>query len=577
MLLATASQIGPVMWRATGSDKPYVADYDELLYAAILRNGAEGPVAWINPFDVAWSAAPTPVGRLLPQALGVPVRLGLPIGPWTDAARWAGGFASAYALIQLGAIAASPSVGAAAATLVLLDPSALHGKPLLSLLGIGVESEDWPHQLPLSRLYSPSLTLPFFLAAVLALLAAAPGSAPRRSHAAVVAAFAGVGLAANFFFWTGLIAVAAAVVLGGWRSPGLRRAVAIGAVALALLLIVNALGDRGVDATDYGLRIGFVRTRMPQFLAHAGFWLGAAAAGLLALGSGQLPRGARVLGRATLAVWILALVHTPLSGWDVQSFHYYGLVLAPLIATSWCVLGWHVWLRCFRMHGAPRVLASGLVGAVALLGPFWSARGAANSVSSVAARQATLAAQYAARGAIPDRSLVLVPEGLRAAMGAETRLLAFAHGYLSHWALPDSTIWNRSVCAAVLLGQDSAEVARAAMPKRPGIPIWSFGRPRDFALPSIRSYAEVMRPLADRLGADVAAAAGGPRKLSAACREGPEYALVLGRARVRRSATAARGINGRVRWMTPDSAAMWLELPEAIRALRSLPRDSTSS
>ena len=512
-----------------------------------------------TPYDRVWRDAASPFGWMLPQAVALPLRLGAPAGPWLDAARWSGSFASALILIELGAMAAAPSAGAAAAAVALLDPAAYSGKPLASLFGIGVVGESaWSHQLLSSRLYNPALTFPFLALALLALwrLAARPWGAARRAVA--LAAFALVGASAFTFFWTLVLAATPGVLLRRRTRRQLAIPLAVAAGLLVACAALNAIGTRGEDATGLGLRIGFSLTHRPILLGHAAFWAGALAALWLGFGAAKVPLGARLLGRSVLGMWALPLLVTPLTGWDIQS-HHFSYALGPVFTLVWCVAAWHAWQR----HGRRRAAALAgwaLVACVGLLGPSWALLGAAVSTDASGPGVAQRLEEALRVADLPARSLVLVPRPLRGVLGGLTDHVAFGHEYLHLFAVPDSVVWSRQVCAAVLTGEDSAQVTRALSPLEGGLPMWGWGRPSGFPMAGVRSYHQIAARLAALQGSAVAAARRAPRLLRAACADRPDFAFAAGRARVRAALAAGTLLGATVLRVPPDSAWAWLDL-----------------
>ena len=210
-----SSSLAPIAWRLQGHRGGYYGDVDEQFYASLVRRSAHVPLTTTDPFDVEWRHASSPYGVLLPQLLALPDRAGAPPGAWSDLSRWLGSGAAAWLLIRAGSAVASPAVGAAAATLVLLDPGSYYGKPLLRLATGRWEPASEPQQLPMSRLFTPSYLLPFYAAALL-LLVRAVGGGPRRRRPgswAAVATFAGLGIAGYFFFWSAAVAGAVAIAV----------------------------------------------------------------------------------------------------------------------------------------------------------------------------------------------------------------------------------------------------------------------------------------------------------------------------------------------------------------------------
>ncbi len=555
--VGAAAQLAPLYWHGTLHHGGYTANEDERYYAALLRHAAQGPLDQPNPFDRERSGAAPTTGRLLPLAVAVPARLRVvPSGFWMDLSRWLASSASAALCVRLGAAAASPALGAAAAVLVLLDPGTYYAKPLVALAGIGAPAPDDPQPLFYSRLGTPSYTMPLFLLTLLGLMGRARG---RRARTRTALAIGLVGASGHVFTWTSAGAAAAAGAL--WPPPRWRRLalpVAAGPALLLALVWLGGRGEREVAFEDLMLRLGCFRTRRPQLLTHSGFWAGAAAAAALAVAPLRIRPGARRLGAAMLGVWALALLHTPLTGWDIQSFHF-AYALGPLSILCWCVLVWHGWRRLGRPR-APMAAGALAVAVVTFAGPFWALRGLGNAVAEGQPGPELRAAL--ANGAIPDGAVVLVPAAWRADLAARYRGVSFAASLQAHFAVPDSLLWARTVCGSVLAGEDSAEVRRIALKPRPGrIPHWPYGRPSGVPLTGIRSYFEIFPVLADSLGAAVADAARRPERLRAACGARPDFVLAAGWPRIGRALRAAAQLGGRVRRTAPDGNWAWLELP----------------
>jgi hypothetical protein len=566
-LIATAAQLAPVLWRAQGHVDGYLADTDEMYYAAMLRSAARDPVSASNPFDAEWRGAVNPFGRLLPLVSTIPIRLGVLPGLWLDAARWLASAGTAALLIRLGTAAAAPAVGAAAAALVLLDPSAFYGKPLGWIVGAGTARPGDPHQLFFSRLYTPGFSLPFFVAALIALssLAAARVGARRRLGAALI--FATAGAAGHFFYWTSALGAAGLTVLLHRRRRVILPWAAVAGIFLLALVALNYTGSRGTDFVSQGLRMGFIRTRTPQFLGHAAYWAGALAATWLAVGPWRVRSPARVIGAATLGVWLLAMIHAPLGGWDVQSFHF-SYALGVLVPVVWTTLAWYAWRRWGRRRWLAR--AGALAVAVsALAGPEWARRGFEASLDT-GARPIAEVTRWLGRGRIPDGAIVLVPRDLRSQLGATLPGVAYAHEYLGQWPLPDSALWQRSVCAAALTGEDSVDVSRPGRGEGGAgwIALWPHGRPADVSTTAVRSYAELFGPLRERLSSALAEARRSPGRLRAACAAAPEYSLATGRHRVRLALRAAAVLGGEVVWQAADSSAVWVTYRERAGGFR---------
>ncbi|MBI4542768.1 MAG: hypothetical protein HY705_07050 [Gemmatimonadetes bacterium] len=560
-LIATAAQLAPVLRRVQGHVDGYLADTDEMLYAAVLRSAARDPVTASNPFDAEWRGAVNPYGRILPLASTIPIRLGVPPGLWLDAARWLASAGTAALLIQLGTAAAAPAVGAAAAVLVLLDPSAFYGKPLGWIMGVGSARPGDPHQLFFSRLYTPGFSLPLFVAALMALSSLAAARRGRRRRLGAALAFASAGATGHFFYWTSALGAAGLTVLLHRRRRVMLPWAAVAGFFLLVLVALNYTGARGTDFVSQGLRMGFIRTRTPQFLGHVGYWAGALAAGWLAVGPWRVRSPARVIGAATVGVWLLAMLHTPLGGWDAQSFHF-SYALGVLVPVVWTTLAWYAWRRWGRGRWVAR--AGALAVAVsALAGPQWARRGLEASLAAGTTPIAE-AARWLRRGRIPDGAIVLVPRDLRSQLGVTLPGVAYAHPHLMQWALPDAALWQRSVCAAALTGEDSVDVSRPGTEERRAgwIALWPHGRPADVSTTGVRSYAELFGPLRERLKGALAEARRSPGRLRGACAAAPEYSLATGRHRVRLALGAAAVLSGEVVWQAADSSAVWVAYRE---------------
>ncbi|MEK6768715.1 MAG: hypothetical protein AABY85_06970, partial [Gemmatimonadota bacterium] len=100
-LIATAAQLAPLLWRARGHVDGYLADTDEMFYAAMLRSAARDPVSASNPFDAEWRGAVNPFGRILPLVSTIPIRLRVPPGLWLDAGRWLASAGTAALLLLI--------------------------------------------------------------------------------------------------------------------------------------------------------------------------------------------------------------------------------------------------------------------------------------------------------------------------------------------------------------------------------------------------------------------------------------------------------------------------------------------
>jgi hypothetical protein len=564
--LATAAQLAPWVWRLEGHGGGYYADTDELFYASLVRRSARVGPATTNPFDVEWRHASSPYGTVLPQLLALPVRLGVPPGLWSDLSRWAATGTSAYLLVQLGAEVAAPAVGAAAATLVLLDPGTYYGKPLLRLLTGRWEPRDEPQQLPMSRLFTPSYLLPFYLAALLVLLRAA-GPRGRRPRAwVVVAAFAGLGLAGYFFFWTAALTAAAAVALLHRHGGAVRRWFVPAVVATAVFVALNGLGTRDA-VVEHALRLGFIRTRRPQFLLHAGYWVGALVALWLWLGRYRGKAAARALGVAVAGIWGMVLLVSPITGWDVQS-HHFNMALDPPVTIAWCAAAWYGW-RALRRPAWATGLATALVTLAAYLGPSLAMRGLAASREgggglAVAGAPVDWAAaqRLAAAGGVGPADQIAVPRTMRYALGLALPSPPYWYPFEEAWGIPDTALFGRSVCAALLTGEDSALTRHLATPHQRGATVWPDGRPARVSLGGRRDYFALMPLLADSEAAEVGRLSRSPAALRQHCPVLPGFALAAGRGSIRRAARAAAALGGAPAWVAPDSSLAWFRLPQ---------------
>ena len=573
-MLATAAQWAPIAWRLQGHHGGYYGDVDEQFYAALVRRAAQAPLTTTDPFDVQWRHAASPYGVLLPRLLGLPDRLGAPPGAWSDLSRWLGSGASAWLLIRLGTEAASPAVGAAAATLTLLDPGSYYGKPLLRLATGRWEPATEAQQLPMSRLFTPGYLLPFYLAALLVLLravgprgGAGSGTGGRGRDAGsrrwvAILAFAAVGLAGYFFFWTAALAAAVAVAVLHPRRRALRRWVVPALVAMVIGVLLNGLGGHD-DPVQHALRLGFVRTRRPQFLLHAGYWAGAVVAAWLALGRYRGRSGARALGLAAVGIWALVLLMSPLTGWDPQA-HHYNMALDPAVTLVWCTAAWYAWRRLRRPGlGLPRAAAAGAAAAgvslAAFLGPTLAMRGlaAAPRLDWGGARQ------LAADARVGPTAQVAVPRSERYALGLTLPNTPYWYPYDEAWGVSDTALFNRTVCAALITGEDSTATSLLATPRQEAATVWPDGRPAGVSVAGRRDYFSLMPVLADSEAAAVGALGRDPAALRARCRALPGYALAEGRPEVRRAAAVAAALGGAPAWVAPDSGRAWFRFPSA--------------
>jgi hypothetical protein len=560
LVVGCAAQLAPAIWRLHGAADPYTADDDEQFYVAMIRHAASGPVTVRNFADPQWPRARSPYGWVMPAAVALPLRAGLPSGWTIDALRVAGSGASAYLLIRIGALVATPEVGAAMAAILLLDPSAVEGKALVAAAGRAAPPWDVAGQLPLSRLYNPGLVLPMFLWAVFALLAMAVRHRQPGPRIVTVVAFAALGACAFFYWWAGAVGGIFAYVLAFRRRRGqcAWALVALGAM-LGLVALNMAVGQAGVPSVQLGLRLGFWRTRVPYFLTHATFWVGAAAAAWLLLSRRRLPAAAIALGALTLGTWAVVLGHTALSGWDVESNHFRPLQGAMTVMTVVTLL-YHAWRRWgrsapLRLAGIAAILVTGFAG------PFWAVRGLTAAELNGAPAAPAAARAWLNKGGVPEDAIVLVPRALRTPAGAVHAGVVYAYPYLFGWAVPDSVIWDRQVCAAALTGEAPARVFGDAMHVYPYFwPVWWLGRPPGIPVAGLDSYMPIIPRLAVWLRAAVAYAEADSGQLRVACRVAPEYVLAMGRMSVRRALSAGAALGARVRWMASDSSAVWLRL-----------------
>ncbi len=551
-VVATAAQLAAPAWRLMGGTGGYTASEDERLYVAAVRNAARAPLDHPNPFDGPWAGAAASNARLLVLLAAVPVRLGAPAGAVWDAARWLGSFLGAGAAALAGAAVATPAVGAAASVVLLLDPGVFAGKPLVSLAGIGTHAGDDPHQILMSRSLVPAVTLPLLLLALLGVMAAA-----RRGRAARGAVMIGaVGLSGNLFTWSAALAGAGFTALAHPRRRRLLLPVSIGLVAAVALVALGGHGRQGSPLTEAVMRVGGIRTHRPQILLHAGFWLGALAAAALLWLPWRVRSAARTLGAVTLGAWLFAMLQTPLTGWDLEGFHF-GYALGPLMTLCWFALAWHAW----RRHGRPIAAvwaATALVCAVGAIGPVRALRGLGNAIADGRMRHDE-ARLLLARAGIPERAVVAVPADLASQFGASYDGVVFGSPWQAWWSVPDTVLFDRAVCAAALTGADSAGIRRLALRRRPGdLPEWHYGRPADVALPA-RDYSALFGTLADRLAAALAEAGRSAEVLAARCSVRPRYALAMGALQVARAEAAGQSLGGRPRWRDAHGRAAWME------------------
>jgi len=554
--LATAAQLAPIVWRLQGHRGGYYAHGDEEFYASLVHRSATTPLTTTNPFDVQWRSASSPYGWILPRLAALPLRLGAPPGLWTDASRWLASGASAWLIIEIGAAVAAPAVGAAAATLVLLDPGTYFGKPVLLLLEgkwrLGTETL----QLLMSRLFTPGYLMPFYLAALLVLVRAVGAKRRRPGRAMAVVAFAGLGVAGNFFFWTAGAAAAVGIAAAHHRRRQLWRWIVPGVAVLLLLVAVNGAGVRD-DMVEHALRLGFRRTRWPVFLTHAGFWAGALVALWLAFGRHRAGGAGRALGLAVAGIWALVLLHTPVTGWDVQSQHY-SLALYPPVTLAYCAAAWYGWRR-LRWLAAARLsatAASAAVSFVAFVGPVL-ALGGLGAVPTLLPPDWAGAQRLAAAGGVPADAQIAVPRPARFALTLTLPNTPYWYPYDEAWGVSDTALFTRTVCAALLTGEDSAETLRRATPRDRFATVWPDGRPADVSLAGVRSYFALMPVLAGREAGAVARLAHEAPALRGSCAVLPDFALALGHSHVRRAGAVAAALDGRTAWVARDSSAAW--------------------
>ena len=371
----------------------------------------------------------------------------------------------------------------------------------------------------------------------------------------VTLAFLLLGISGYFFFWSAAIAAAVAVAVVHPRRrrviPWLLWTIPL----LAALALLNGIGTRTAIA-DVALRLGFQRTHHPQFLGNLGYWLAACGAAVLALAPLRQSSAARALGLAVLGAWVLAMIISPLTGWDPQSAHF-NFVLGPLATVLYCALAWAIWRRWGRPRWAART-GMVIVAAVAALGPVLAWRGhvASGNLGMVSSGEAQ---RWIALGRIPSGSAVAVPREMRFAFALERAGGAFAYHYLLAWSVPDTVLWRRAVCAAVLTGEDSAAVRRHSEPNGAFPTLWPDGRPADVPVAGLRDYFATMGILRGREMATVQRAGEDATVLRDACAVHPDFALARGREAVRRALRAASLLGGSaVRWIAPDSSAVWL-------------------
>lgn|GEM_PF-3891247 len=558
--MALAFQLAVPLWYADGHRPGYYADNDERFYATLVRHAARAPVAETNPFDPVERRAASPYGLTFPQLLALPIRLGVDPGLVTDGERLAGGFVAALALYRIGTLVAAPPVGVAMAVLVLLDVGTYPGKPVFTALRHGLPGPADAQPLPFARFYAPCLLLPLLALALLWLLRSVGPRATRPRPWAVVLAFLLVGVSGYFFFWSAAVAAAVAVAV---LHPRRRRVIPwllwtiplLGALAL-----LNGIGTRTAMA-DVALRLGFQHTRHPQFLGNLGYWFAAGCAAALAFSRLRQTGAARALGLAFLGAWALAMLVSPLTGWDPQSAHF-NFVLGPFATLVYCALAWVLWRRWGRNRWAAR---AGLVvvAAVGVLGPVlaWQGYAASRALGEVTRDEAE---RWIALGRVPQDAAVAVPREMRFAFALERGGGAFAYNYLLAWSVPDTVLWRRAVCAAALIGEDSAAVRRYSEPNGAFPTLWPDGRPADVPVAGLSDYFATMGILRGREMATVQRAGEDAAVLRDACGVHPDFALARGRPAVRRALRTASLLGGAdVRWIARDLSAVWLAFPAA--------------
>jgi hypothetical protein len=307
------------------------------------------------------------------------------------------------------------------------------------------------------------------------------------------------------------------------------------------------------------LRLGFQHTRHPQFLGNLGYWLAAGCAAGLAFARLRQSGAARALGLAVLGAWVLAMIVSPLTGWDPQSAHF-NFVLGPLATVLYCTLAWVLW----RRWGRPRWAARGALVVVAVFAALgsvlaWRGYAAARNLGEVSLEEAE---RWIALGRIPSGAAVAVPREMRFAFALERAGGAFAYNYLLAWSVPDTVLWRRAVCAAALTGEDSAAVRRYSEPNGAFPTLWPDGRPADVPVAGLRDYFATMGILRGREMATVQRAGEDAAVLRDACAVHPDFVLARGREAVRRALRTASFLGDwQVRWIAPDSSAAWLAFP----------------
>lgn len=564
-VIATAAQLAPLV----AGKGPYIANEDERFYYAAFAGAAREPLGVTNPFDREWAdAAPAGI-RLLALALAVPVKLGVDEELVWDGARWLGNFSSTALLVAIGSRIATPALGAAAAVLIQLDPGAFYGKPFLSLAGIGVHHEDDPHQLVTSRSMVSALTLPFLLLCVLGTirLARRNASALRRrfQFGASTLLIGLAGFSGHLFTWAGVLAGSAAAALLHPRRRRMLLPVFIGGVLAGVLVLAGGLGRHGTSLEEIIMRLGAIRTHRPQFLTHAGFWGAALAASVLVFTRLRFCSAAVAVGAMYIGAWALSMLHTPVLGWDVESYHF-AHVMAPLGVLVWLTLAWHLWHHRRRRQPMLKLLLfpAGLAFClVAFRGPIFAMRGLGASIAESGDARGEMIA-WLERGAIPAGHVVTAARPYQMALATAYDGIMFAAPYQMMWSIPDTVIFHRSVCASVLSGADSAAVTREALKPRPGsIAVYHDGRPAGIPLEGVRVYFDIFPRLAAALGSAVAEAHRSPQALRASCYERPDYALAIGKQHVRRALAAATALGGGAHWMASDSGAAWTSLRPA--------------
>ncbi|MGD0485118.1 MAG: hypothetical protein ABSB58_10800, partial [Gemmatimonadales bacterium] len=400
--------------------------------------------------------------------------------------------------------------------------------------------------------------MPLLAVALLLLLRSVGPRGMRPRPWAAVLGFVLLGLSGYFFFWSAAVAAAVAVAV---LHPRQRRVIPwlLWTIPLlAALALLNGFGTRTAMA-DVALRLGFQRTHRPLFLGNLGYWLAAGCAAGLAFARLRQSGAARALGLAFLGAWTLAMVVSPLTGWDPQSAHF-NFVLGPLATVLYCTLAWVLWRRWGRSRWAARG-ALVVIAAIAALGSALAWRGYAAARNHLGAVSLEEARRWIALGRLPEGAAVAVPREMRFAFALERGGGAFAYNYLLAWSVPDTVLWRRAICAAVLTGEDSAAVRRYSDPNVSFPTLWPDGRPANVPIAGLRDYFATMGILRGREMGTVQRAGENAAVLRDACAVHPDFALARGRPAVRRALRAASFLGGsEIRWIAPDSSAVWIAL-----------------